>query len=66
MSVPVVIVGGANATAYAAYFSGCIGDGRSTLTQHMISAVNEAAYRLGARGGEPALTLARTVAERPE
>jgi hypothetical protein len=41
-----------------------IGDGRSTLTQGVISAVNETAYRLGARVGETAIKVARTVAER--
>jgi hypothetical protein len=41
--------------------SACIGDGESTLTQGIISAVNEAAYSLGARVGEPALEIARTV-----
>jgi len=41
-----------------------IGDGESTLTQGIISAVNETAYRLGARVGEPALKLARAIAGR--
>ena len=42
--------------------SACIGDGEATLTQGIISAVNETAHRLGARVGEPALIIARTVA----
>ena len=54
------------AAATVAADSACIGDGESTLTQGIISAVNETAYRLGARIGEPALKVARTVAERPE
>jgi NAD(P)-dependent dehydrogenase (short-subunit alcohol dehydrogenase family) len=54
------------AAATVAADSACIGDGQSTLTQGIISAVNETAYRLGARVGETALDVARTVAERPE
>ncbi len=41
-----------------------IGDGRSTLQDGMISDVNRAAYRLGARVGGSALALARAVAEK--
>jgi hypothetical protein len=41
-----------------------IGDGRSTLQDGTISAVNRPAYRLGARLDEPALALARRVAEK--
>jgi hypothetical protein len=41
-----------------------IGDGRSTLQDGTISAVNRPAARLGARVGEPALALARRVAEK--
>ena len=52
------------AAATVAADSACIGDGQSTLTQGIISAVNDAAYRLGARVGETALDVARTVAER--
>ena len=52
------------AAATVAADSACIGDGESTLTQGIISAVNETAYRLGARVGETALDVARTVAER--
>jgi hypothetical protein len=50
------------AAATVAADSACIGDGESTLTQGIISALNETAHRLGARVGEPALTIARTVA----
>jgi hypothetical protein len=52
------------AAATVAADSACIGDGESTLTQGIISAVNETAYRLGARVGETALKVAVTVAER--
>ena len=52
------------AAATVAADSACIGDGQSTLTQGIIPAVNETAYRLGARVGETALDVARTVAER--
>ncbi len=52
------------AAATVAADSACIGDGRSTLTQGIISAVNEAAYRLGARVGDPAIKVARIAAER--
>ncbi|TAJ39663.1 MAG: hypothetical protein EPO55_11705 [Reyranella sp.] len=41
-----------------------IGDGHSTLTQGMLSEVNEAAYRLGARVGMSALALALSMAEK--
>jgi hypothetical protein len=49
------------AAATVAASSARIGDGESTLTQGIVSAVNETAYRLGARVGEPALKIARTV-----
>lgn len=51
------------AAATVAADSARIGDGESTLKQGIISAVNDAAYRLGARVGKPALDIARTVAE---
>ncbi|QJW95043.1 hypothetical protein [Frigoriglobus tundricola] len=54
------------AAATVAADSACIGDGGSTLTQGIISAVNETAYRLGARVGATALEVARAVAERSE
>ena len=54
------------AAATVAASTARIGDGESTLTQGIISAVNETAYRLGARVGETALKVARTVAENPE
>lgn len=41
-----------------------IGDGRSTLQDGTISAVNRPAERLGARPGDAALALARAVAEK--
>ena len=41
-----------------------IGDGRSTLQDGIVSAVSDAAYRLGARVGSSALALARAVAEK--
>lgn len=41
-----------------------IGDGRSTLQDGIVSAVSDAAYRLGARPGGSALALARAVAEK--
>lgn len=41
-----------------------IGDGHSTLMNGMLSEVNEAAYRLGARVGASALALALSVAEK--
>ena len=52
------------AAATVAADSACIGDGESTLTQGIVSAVNETAYRLGARVGDTALNVARTAAER--
>lgn len=52
------------AAATVAADSACIGDGTSTLTQGIVSAVNETAYLLGARVGETALKVARTVVER--
>src|SRR5262249_2603886 len=47
-----------------AALSARIGDGRSTLQDGTISAVNDRARRLGARIGMPALALARAVAEK--
>ena len=41
-----------------------IGDGRSTLQDGTLSAVNQAAYRLGLRVGSPALALAHAVADK--
>ncbi len=52
------------AAATVAADSARIGDGQSTLTQGIISAVNDTAYQLGARVGQTALEAARTVAER--
>jgi len=52
------------AGATVAALSAKIGDGRSTLTKGILSAVNEAAYRLGGRVGGSALALARLVAEK--
>jgi hypothetical protein len=52
------------AGATVAALSAKIGDGRSTLTKGVLSAVNEAAYRLGGRVGGSALALARRVAEK--
>ena len=49
------------AAATVAASSARIGDGESTLTQGIISAVNETAYRLGARVGGEGLEIARTV-----
>jgi hypothetical protein len=51
------------AAATVAADSACIGDGQSTLRQGIISAVNDTAYRLGARVGESALNVARTFAQ---
>ena len=62
-SLPILDSDGIAAATVAAD-SACIGDGESTLTQGIISAVNDTAYRLGARVGETALNVARTVAER--
>jgi hypothetical protein len=59
-SLPLLDADGIAAATVAAS-SARIGDGESTLTQGIISAVNETAYRLGARVGEPALKTARTV-----
>ena len=44
--------------------SACIGDGRSTLQDGIISDANPSAYRLGALVGGSALALARAVAEK--
>jgi hypothetical protein len=47
-----------------AAMSARIGDGRSTLQDGIISALNEPARRSGARLGAPALALARTLADK--
>ncbi len=52
------------AGAAVAAASARIGDGRSTLQDGTISAVNQIAYRLGARIGGSALELARALAEK--
>ena len=52
------------AGAAVAAQSARIGDGRSTLQDGIVSAVSDAAYRLGARVGGSALALARAVAEK--
>lgn len=52
------------AAATVAADSACIGNGESTLTQGVISAVNETAYSLGARVGAAALDVARIVQKR--
>ncbi len=52
------------AGAAVAAHSARIGDGRSTLQAGIVSAVSDAAYRLGARVGGSALALARAVAEK--
>ena len=52
------------AGATVAALSAKIGDARSTFTRGVLSAVNEAAYRLGGRVGGSALALARRVAEK--
>jgi len=54
---------GIAALAVAAH-SARIGDGRSTLQDGTISAINDAAYQLGARVDGSALALARAVAEK--
>ncbi len=60
-SLPILDSDGIAAATVAAN-SACIGDGKSTLTQGIISAVNETAHRLGVRVGSTALNAARTVA----
>jgi hypothetical protein len=52
------------AGAAVAASSARIGDGRSTLQDGTLSAVNQPAYRLGLRVGRPALALARAVADK--
>jgi hypothetical protein len=52
------------AAAAVAAASARIGDGRSTLQDGTISAVNDVATRLGARVGMPALALAGALAEK--
>ena len=52
------------AGAAVAARSARIGDGRSTLQDGTLSAVNQAAYRLGLRAGRPALALAHAVADK--
>ena len=59
-----ILDGAGIASATVAAMSARIGDGRSTLTEGLFSAVNRAAYRLGARVGSPALALARALAEK--
>jgi len=61
-SLPILDSEGIAAATVAAN-SARIGDGQSTLTQGIISAVNDTAYRLGARVGEPALKVACAVAD---
>jgi hypothetical protein len=61
-SLPILDSDGIAAATVAAS-SASVGDGKSTLRQGIISAVNETAYRLGARVGDTALKGARTVAE---
>jgi hypothetical protein len=51
------------AAATVAADSARIGDGQSTLTQGIISAVNDTAHRLGARVGDTALNAAHNVAQ---
>jgi hypothetical protein len=52
------------AGATVAAMSARIGDGRSTLLDGILSEVNQAASRLGARVGGPALALAHAVVEK--
>jgi len=52
------------AAATVAAMSARIGDGHSTLVDGFLSEANQAAYRLGARVGSPALALALAVAEK--
>ena len=52
------------AAAAVAAASARIGDGRSTLQDGTISAVNQTAYRLGARIGGAALALAQALTEK--
>lgn len=59
-SLPILDADGIAAATVAAD-SACIGDGQSTLTQGIISAVNATARRLGARVGQTALEAARNV-----
>lgn len=59
-SLPILDSDGIAAATVAAD-SARIGDGKSTLTQGVISAVNETAYGLGVRVGETALDVARNV-----
>lgn len=60
-SLPILDSDGIGAATVAAD-SACIGDGESTLTRGIISAVNETAHRLGVRVAQTALSAARTVA----
>ena len=55
---------GADSVAASALGAARIGDGRSTLQDGTLSAVNQAAYRLGLRVGRPALALAHAVADK--
>ncbi|MGC2566268.1 MAG: hypothetical protein WA488_11215, partial [Mycobacterium sp.] len=61
-SLPILDSDGIAAATVAAD-SARIGDGQSTLTQGIISAVNDTAHRLGARVGDTALNVARNVAQ---
>ena len=61
-SLPILDSEGIAAATVAAE-SARIGDGQSTLTQGVISAVNDRAYRLGVRVGATALTAAHNVAK---
>ena len=63
LALPKLDEHGIAALAVAAQ-SACIGDGRSTLQDGIVSDANAAAYRLGARIGGSALALARAVAEK--
>ena len=59
-----VLDGAGIAGVAVAAHSARIGDGRSTLQDGIVSAITDAAYRLGARVGGSALALARAVAEK--
>jgi hypothetical protein len=61
--LPILDAAGIAGATVAAH-SARIGDGRSTLVQGILSAVNETAYRLGGRIGDTALALARAAAEK--
>lgn len=61
-SLPILDSDGIAAATVAAD-SARIGDGQSTLTQGIISAVNDTAHQLGARVGDTAFNVARNVAQ---